>query len=235
MVKTIHDAREVSVGSTFDCAWREGGRVTCWGDNSHAQLGIGERRGPDPCFLNAYVTSSTRDCYAAPAFDVDTALSGPSTVKITRKLPLALTTKSVQGVALGTPLSSGVAKLDAMLGLPDSSTDGGCDLSGEHTRSLTWGNVVVVFSDGRSGPPGTLTLQGWEVSAEGDGPFILELPYGLALGASRATVIKRVEGTPYDTLDPDFEAVNSPEGVMFVIDKSAERLTSVSYGIGGCE
>lgn len=40
----INDAVDVTVGYRFACALREGGRVSCWGDNEYGQLGDGTRR-----------------------------------------------------------------------------------------------------------------------------------------------------------------------------------------------
>lgn len=67
-------ADRVGAGSSHTCATLEGGKITCWGDNSSGQLGIGTGE------LNSYKTTPA----AVPALTgvVDVAIAGATTCAI---------------------------------------------------------------------------------------------------------------------------------------------------------
>ena len=132
---------------------------------------------------------------AAAAFVVVCYLSGgalaqprvhPSSPAVNQHAPkkprpvVRLTTRAFGPVTIGTGLTSGERTLRARLGPPTRVTNGGCELSGEKARSLTWGPLNADFSD-RNRVGGRLLLVGWRVYP-GVSRFTVSLPYKVAVG-----------------------------------------------------
>lgn len=101
-----------------------------------------------------------------------------------------LTTRAFGPVTIGTGLTSGERTLRARLGPPTRVTNGGCELSGEKARSLTWGPLNADFSD-RNRVGGRLLLVGWRVYP-GVSRFTVSLPYKVAVGTPTPAAKRRI-------------------------------------------
>jgi hypothetical protein len=146
---------------------------------------------------------------------------------------LTLKASSVQGVPNGTPVAASVAQLETLLGKPSAVFDGGCDINGSHTKTLSWGNISVTFSD--DGAHHGQRLVSWDVAQTGDKLFRLALPYGLEIGAAETEVLSKTGGSPSSGpgTSGDLELVEAPDGVMYAIATRTRKVVNISAVVTG--
>ena len=90
---------------------------------------------------------------------------------------------------MGTAADDAERRLRLVLGPPKSQPIAEC--TREKGRTLTWGTLTVILSDGAEGGP--VTLYGWEVE-RGPSRFQYSLPFDAPLATSARELVRTVPG-----------------------------------------
>jgi hypothetical protein len=152
-----------------------------------------------------------------------------------------LTSHSIAGVQFGTPAAEAERGLTSLLGAPNQTRQGGCDLGGpgkvEHAVYLTWGHLTAHLSDqSPAGKRQPQQLVAWDMT-QGREPFDIRLPNGIKIGSSleqvRAASHVIREGP---SLSPNFFEVDT-DSADYIFDSSdvAGGVISISKNVAMCE
>jgi hypothetical protein len=153
---------------------------------------------------------------------------------------LALTGDGITGARIGAPAVAAQKAAARVLGKPDETRFGGCELAGPEAVYgqivWSWGALSLTFGNRATTPkvvPGRFL--GWHVRATGSLPRLVRLPPGIGMRSSRADVLAATPVASAGEGLPGTYEIRGADGVYYTFLEPYRHIDYIAVNPQLCE